>query len=217
MRITTAATLAGMLIGLGSAPPAFAAAAGTVTQVLGRVTVASADGNIRKIKKGTGIDEGATINTGSGSFAKIKFEDGGSIFLRPSTRFRVDAFENSGGKKKEEKSFFSLLKGGLRFVTGLIAKRNRNAYRVNTPTATIGIRGTDGALLLDGDGVHLRVFDGEVVITTATGAQLSTPAGKAAFASGAGTVQETDPNDSPITADNFPDPDGDAPAADCTP
>jgi hypothetical protein len=35
------------------------------------------------------------------------------------------------------------LKGGLRTVSGLIGKRgNRDAYQMNTATATIGIRGT---------------------------------------------------------------------------
>ena len=220
---SVAAILAGtMLAGLMSQGVLAAANAGRVTQIHGRATMASPDGNIQRIRKGSGVDAGATINTSAGSFAKIKFNDGGSIFLRPSTRFRVDAFEDSGGKKKTEKSFFSLIKGGMRFVTGLIGKRNRNAYRVNTPTATIGIRGTDGALQICNNnciapnGLHVLVFDGAVVTTTPTGEVVSA-AGKAAFVGADGTPQEADPDDSPITEDNFPSPEGDAVAADCTP
>ena len=214
------------LLGLGTMLEASAATnAGRVTQVHGRATVASPEGDIRRIRKGTGIASGATINTGSGSFAKIKFKDGGSIFLRPSTRFRVDAFEDTEGKKeKEEKSFFSLLKGGMRFVTGLIAKRNRNAYRINTPTATIGIRGTDAALqICEGncaapDGVHLLVFDGEVVMQTLEGLEVNTPAGKAAFVSSiSGEAAEAESGDSPISEDNFPSPGNEDFAADCAP
>lgn len=42
-----------------------------------------------------------------------------------------------------QRAFFRLVKGGFRTVTGLIGKANREDYRVNTPTATIGVRGTD--------------------------------------------------------------------------
>ncbi len=42
-----------------------------------------------------------------------------------------------------QRAFFRLLKGGLRTVTGLIGHGNAGAYQLKTPTATIGIRGTD--------------------------------------------------------------------------
>ena len=46
------------------------------------------------------------------------------------------------------RAFFKLLKGGFRAVSGLIGKVDRNDYRVTTPVATIGIRGTDYLLVL---------------------------------------------------------------------
>jgi hypothetical protein len=46
------------------------------------------------------------------------------------------------------RAFFRLLKGGFRAVSGLIGKVDRNEYRVDTPVATIGIRGTDYLLIL---------------------------------------------------------------------
>lgn len=46
------------------------------------------------------------------------------------------------------RAFFKLLKGGFRAVSGLIGKVDRNEYRVDTPVATIGIRGTDYLLVL---------------------------------------------------------------------
>lgn len=45
--------------------------------------------------------------------------------------------ESSGSR-----AFFRLVKGGFRSVSGLIGKINRDDYRVATPVATIGIRGT---------------------------------------------------------------------------
>lgn len=50
------------------------------------------------------------------------------------------------------RAFFRLLKGGFRSVSGLIGKANHEDYRVSTPVATIGIRGTRyGARLCQGD------------------------------------------------------------------
>jgi hypothetical protein len=46
------------------------------------------------------------------------------------------------------RAFFKLLKGGFRAVSGLIGKVDRNEYRISTPVATIGIRGTDYLLVL---------------------------------------------------------------------
>jgi hypothetical protein len=45
-------------------------------------------------------------------------------------------------------AFFRLLKGGFRAVSGLVGHVDRNEYRVSTPVATIGIRGTDYELIL---------------------------------------------------------------------
>lgn len=42
-----------------------------------------------------------------------------------------------------QRAFFRLVKGGFRTITGLIGKANQEDYRVTTPTATIGIRGTE--------------------------------------------------------------------------
>lgn len=44
---------------------------------------------------------------------------------------------------RSSRAFFRLLKGGFRAVSGLIGKANPAEYRVSTPVATIGIRGTD--------------------------------------------------------------------------
>lgn len=46
------------------------------------------------------------------------------------------------------KSYFKLLRGGFRAVSGLIGKANPDQYRVRTPVATIGVRGTKYVLIL---------------------------------------------------------------------
>ena len=81
----------------------------------------------------------------------------------------------------------TMLKGGLRSVTGLLGKRNREKVSLTAPNATIGIRGTHfGMLLCQGDcasiptvtgqppanGLHVDVADGSVVVRNPAGQQI---------------------------------------------
>ena len=93
----------------------------------------------RVVGKGIPLYRGDTLNTGNKSFALIKLVDGSRITLRPNTALRLDDINIEPGK---ENALLSLLKGGLRAVTGFIGKRRPNAYNMNTVVATIGIRGT---------------------------------------------------------------------------
>jgi len=72
----------------------------------------------------------------------VKFIDNSEITLKPSTTFKVENFSYEAGKPENDVASFSLLKGGLREVTGLLGKRNKEKFAMKTPSATIGIRGT---------------------------------------------------------------------------
>lgn len=81
----------------------------------------------------------------------------------------------------------SLLKGAVRSITGWIGKYNNSAYRITTPTATIGIRGTDHETTViangngDEPGTYDSVNEGSTVLKTPQGVAEVTP-GKFAFA-----------------------------------
>ena len=66
-----------------------------------------------------------TIVVGTNSRAQIQFTDGGLMNLLPDTEFRVNTYKY---KKVLQKDHFSseLLKGGLRTLSGSIAKKNPN-------------------------------------------------------------------------------------------
>lgn len=211
-----------LLIALSFAGAAHAAApAGQVTLVTGSGTASSADGTIRALAKGDAVYPGDLVTSGPNSFVNLKFSDGGFVLLRPNSRFTIEdyAFTPSlapppaaaaqpvpaqpaaapsasaaapatGGASR---AFFRLLKGGFRAVTGLIGKVNRDDYRVSTPVATIGIRGTDyisilcdaacaadpvlsaelpGGVSAEG-GLILSVVDGGITLNNAQGLQSS--------------------------------------------
>lgn len=93
----------------------------------------------RFIQKGDALAEGDVINTGGRGFAILGLKDGSKMTLRPDTTFAVDKYREQGA---DEGLLMRLAKGGMRAVTGLIAKRNPQSVRISAGTATIGIRGT---------------------------------------------------------------------------
>lgn len=154
-----------------TAPPLHAAGIGTVTHVAGEASAISTEGKTRKLYKGATLRQGDTAVTGKASQVDVRFSDDSSLQLRPESKFRIDEYSFKGKPDGSEKGFFSLLKGGFRAITGLIGRVNKSAYAVNTPTATIGIRGTEYTASLDkGNGLRLSVARGEVVLANNAGA-----------------------------------------------
>lgn len=157
----------------------YAAAAGYTQFVYGNVQVIDAAGKISTLKKGAAVNEGDTLISAVSASAQIKMLDGGFIAVRPDTQLKLDSFVFNGKADGSEKSFFSLLKGGFRAVTGLIGQRDKNNYRITTANATIGIRGTDHEtfVVVSGSplagtvptGTYNKVNIGETFMTTDKG------------------------------------------------
>lgn len=153
------------------------AAAATISHLNGTVSAQAADGKIRVLSQQSEVDVGDKVTTEKNSYARLKFTDGGEITLRPGTTISIDSYRFDESKPAEDNFFFSMLKGGLRTITGLVGKRgNRDAYRNSTATATIGIRGTEyGSLLCRQDCGKLP--DGQYIDVKQGRINVSNPAG----------------------------------------
>lgn len=123
---------------------AFAAPIAYVHELTGNMQLQYGTRALQGLKIGDTVDSGATLITGAGSNAIVKFEDGQIVALQPDTRFAVRQYEFVKTNVAKSNSALELLAGGLRFVTGMIGATNRNAFKLTAGTATIGIRGTDG-------------------------------------------------------------------------
>lgn len=187
-----------------AAPAPSASPIGSVTLVTGVATV-MAGGQPRALGAGDAVYEGQVISVGPNSYANLKFNDGGRILLRPNTEFAVESFRYAPPPAAPVptaaapatpapaagNAFFRLVRGGFRAVTGLIGKADRAAYRVATPAATIGIRGTDYEVVTCADDcpTQARVAAGytEVAATELAGLDLA----QAGAGSGGGIIVAT--------------------------
>lgn len=154
--------------------------AGRADFVIGEVVAVAPDGIQRSLAKGAVINAGDAINTAAGARAQIRFSDGGFVSLQPNSQFRVDEYQYENKADGNEKGFFSLLKGGLRAITGAIGRTNRNTYRVATKAATIGIRGTGYNAVQEGEGLLVSVGEGAISLTNNAGTLVVT-SGESAF------------------------------------
>jgi len=115
---------------------------GTVVQLSGPLLSKKADGVVRILSMRSEVESGDTLVTEKNTYAMVKFIDNSEITLKPATTFKVENFSYDAGKPEADNASFSLVKGGLRSVTGLLGKRNKEKFAMKTPSATIGIRGT---------------------------------------------------------------------------
>lgn len=138
-----------------------AAPIGQVTHLSGLLSVKRADGSAKVLAIKSEVQEGDLLNTEKDTYARLKFQDGGEVVLRPGTQMKIDAYAFSEKKPETDSAIFSLIKGGFRAVTGLIGKRNRENVSFKAPTATIGIRGTHfGMLFCNNDCAHINTTTG---------------------------------------------------------
>lgn len=128
------------------ASPAWSAdeAAARVERLTGVVEAVVGEQPPRRIAAGATIASGERIQVGADSSVTLRFRDESRFDIGPRGVLVVDRFEM--GKTPEEGAFVTrILKGGFRFVTGLIARSRPSSMQVRLPVATIGIRGTQVA------------------------------------------------------------------------
>jgi hypothetical protein len=116
--------------------------AGTVVNLSGPLLAKKPDGTVKVLSVKSTVEQGDTLVSEKDTYARIKFSDNSEITLRPNSTFKIESFSFDEGKPEKDSAVFNLVKGGLRAVTGTLGKRNNEKFGLNTPTATIGIRGT---------------------------------------------------------------------------
>ena len=130
------------------------AAAGFVEFAFGGASIVGADGRTRPAARGGEVDTGDLVRTTDGR-VQMRMSDGSYISLQPNTEFGIKNYRFEGKTDGSESAVYSLLKGALRTVTGLVGRVNRSRYQIGTPTATVGIRGTGGLIQILPDGATL--------------------------------------------------------------
>ncbi len=135
---------------------------GEVTLVIGSPK-AILDDEAMALTRGSSVAVGMQIETGAGSHAHIRFVDGTVVSVRPDSRLVVSAYRVEADVVSEFR--LTLTRGTARTLSGPGLKSARDRFRLNTPIAAIGIRGTDFSTRVTDTSTEVSVHTGAVVVS----------------------------------------------------
>lgn len=146
---------------------------GEVTTVIGVADVQRRSGVGESVRRGSTIRSGDRVETGSGAHVHIRFIDGGMVSVRPLSRLRIEEYSNHLANARGAIKF-QLERGVVRSVTGEWGEAARDRFRLNTPVAAIGIKGTDFIVRADTATTQAAVVSGAIVMSPLEGACVGT-------------------------------------------
>ena len=104
----------------------------------------------------------------------VRFLDNSQLIVGPGSTVTVDRFVYDPGRSAGE-AVVNVGRGVMRFVSGAMASKD---YKIATPVATMGVRGTDFVVGVGESGsTAVAVLDGAVEVTSAAGQSAVVEAG----------------------------------------
>ncbi len=116
---------------------------GEVRELTGAVTIDRAGQTAIPVALGDMVYQNDVIATGADSGVGVTFIDGTNFGLGANARMVLDDYAYSGSGSGS--GVLSVVEGSFAFISGGLSKVGDDALQINTPTMTIGIRGTTGS------------------------------------------------------------------------
>ena len=140
------AALAALAV-IGAAPSSHAAGIGQVKKVSGDAYIIRGESKVRA-SVGDALEQRDVIETGDNGAIGISFKDNTVLSAGPGTTLSLDQFSfNSATLEGAIKTNMS--SGTLSVISGDIVKRTPGAMKIKTPTAILGVRGTEFVVKVD--------------------------------------------------------------------
>ena len=138
---------------------------GAVSLVIGRAFSKSlTNAEFSRLNTGTLLYEGDLLKTESSGHIHIQLRDSGVLSLRPNSELKIEVFQFDEENPEASTVKFNLHMGTTRSVSGKAAESAKHRFRLNTPIAAIGVRGTDFVVSATSNSVMALVNQGEVVV-----------------------------------------------------
>lgn len=146
--------------------------AGHVILTKGEVSAIDANGTTRALKRRSQIFNGDTIKTGPAASIQVRFIDKALMTIKANSEMNIERYllTQKENEPQKEQAIMQLVKGGFRTITGTIGKGDKSAYKVKTPAASIGIRGTNYEVQQESDGSFVMgVYNGGIRVENESG------------------------------------------------
>ena len=152
---------------------------------IGKITFVNGTANILREEKnfiaklGDDILSKDIINTEENSKLQIIFNDKTVITIGNKSKFSINDYYYNENNSKESKLDMNFSNGFFKTITGKIGKINPSKFKLNTKSASIGIRGTQISMTTDAvAGDFIACTSGEISVTSnLTGTSVIVPSG----------------------------------------
>lgn len=148
--------------------------AGTITTIKGSVSTFHREtGKITTVSEGDTIYQGDSLRTKSRSYAEVTLEDGSTLKIAQNSRIRITEFL-LGDNGERKSSIIKLFRGKLRALVSKVSAVSATSFlkaafgssggnfAVSTPTAVIGVKGTEFLAIHEKGRSSVFVDSGEV-------------------------------------------------------
>jgi hypothetical protein len=139
--------------------------AGEVVVVIGDAQVKSEGGQSHAVARGEIIQSGQMITTGGNGHVQLRMVDGASLVVRASSVLKINEYFVDLVTPSKSRIKVTLEKGVVRSITGRAGEASKESFRLNTPLAAIGIRGTDFVVHATSEVTRVLVQSGAIVMT----------------------------------------------------
>ncbi|MBU2098898.1 MAG: FecR family protein [Gammaproteobacteria bacterium] len=136
---------------------------GEVSLVLGRAWLEGSEGRAM-IAAGTPVRASDRILTESNGHVHIRFVDQALVSVRPDSRLEIVQYDYNADQPQRSAIKLSLEEGITRSISGHGATSARERFRLNTPIAAIGVRGTDFVVNASPGSVRALVNEGAIIL-----------------------------------------------------
>ena len=142
-----------------------AAAVGEISLVLGKAYLQRPGSRRSRIQVGSKVHVSDKIATEGNGHVHIRFIDQALVSVRPGSRLLIERYDFNAQHPERSLVKFNLIEGVTRAISGEAAKAARDRFRLNTPIAAIGVRGTDFVVSTNEQSVRALVNEGVIVMT----------------------------------------------------
>lgn len=141
---------------------------GDVILVIGSVQVQRGDQQLL-LTRGAALQVGDTIETRANGHVHLRFVDGALVSVRPSSSLKIVEYRFDKAKPSASAVRFQLDQGVVRAISGQAAEAAKDKFRLNTPLAAIGVKGTDFVVESGKGRVNAIVNQGAIVLAPIDG------------------------------------------------
>ena len=138
---------------------------GEITFVIGASRIVSGSGSVAPVVRGMPVHVSDRIETTEGGHALVRFVDGATVSVRPNSRLHIETYQFDAAQPHNSAIRLQLEEGVARSVTGKGGEAAKDRFRLNTPIAAIGVKGTDFIVSANEQSVRVAVQSGAVVVS----------------------------------------------------